>query len=134
MVVEQTGEDSMYDDSPENGIELIARVDRLSEEAKTMALNLAICLAKLKGHSEELKQMEPEFVRLINGTICVIRDITTILNAANHLDRLVYSVPSGKTDRDKIETKLSDILEQCLSLQAQLTKSVNCQGRAPERQ
>jgi len=118
----------VHENSSESGPELIAKVDHLSEEAKTMALNLAICLAKLKGHSEELKQMEPEFVRLINGTICVIRDITTILNAANNLDRLVYSVPSGKTERDKIEAKLSDILSQCLSLQAQLTKSVDCHG------
>lgn len=123
----------MSNDKPDNGLDLIAKVDRLSEEAKTMALNLAICLAKLKGHSEELKQMEPEFIRLINGTIGVIRDITTILNAANNLDRLVYTVPSGQIDRDMIETKLSGILRQCLALQAQLTKSVNCPGGPPER-
>jgi len=121
------------DNRPDSGRDLITRVDQLSEEAKTMALNLAICLAKLKGHSEELKQMEPEFVSLINGTINVIRDITTILNAANNLDRLVYTVPSGEISRDKIETKLSQILQQCLSLQIQLTKSVNCPGETSER-
>lgn len=122
----------MSDDRTASGLDLMARVDQLSEEAKTMALNLAICLAKLKGHSEELKLMEPEFVSLINGTISVIRDITTILNAANNLDRLVYTVPSGQVERDKIETKLSDILKQCLSLQAQLTKSLTFSGKSSE--
>ena len=95
--------------------DVLAEADELSEQVKTLALNLAIYLAKLKSRarSEHLDRLEPEFIRLVNGTVKVVREIATVLNAARNKDRMAWEVPSGRLSKDQIEVKLHGILEQC---------------------
>jgi hypothetical protein len=95
--------------------DVLAEADELSEQVKTLALNLAIYLAKLKSRakSEHLDRLEPEFIRLVNGTVKVLREISTVLNAASNKDKMAWEVPTGRHSKDQIEVKLHGILEQC---------------------
>jgi methyl-accepting chemotaxis protein len=86
------------------------QVDELANQVKMLALNLAINLAKAKNEIRELAYLEPEFTRLINGSVDVIREISTMLNAFRNQDKLVYTVPSGSDKLDRIETSLNEIL------------------------
>lgn len=99
----------------EEAVQLVDTVDALSEETKDLALNLALYLAKVKANktSERLQQMEPEFIRLVNSTIRVIRELTVILNAAKNREKMVYQLPSGNPDTDHIQVRLESISEQC---------------------
>ncbi|HOP05781.1 MAG TPA: hypothetical protein PLF13_00680 [candidate division Zixibacteria bacterium] len=106
-------------------ITIVNKVDRLSEEVKVLALNLAIYLAKAKPNSKELGKMEPDFVRLVNGTIKAVQEITHLVGAARHLETMAYDVPSGAVSRDRIELKLNSILDQCSSIMDTLSKSTD---------
>ncbi len=99
----------------ERELRLLEEVDNLSAEVHTLALNLAIYLAKVKAQtrSEELSRLEPEFIRLVNGTVKVVQEMTTILNAARNMERMVYEPPSSTVTKDRIESRLQDILNQC---------------------
>ena len=99
----------------EEALRLLETVDALSEDTKDMALNLALYLAKAKAHgnAEILKQMEPEFVRLVNGAIKVVQDITVIVNAARNRELMAFQLPSGEHARDHIQDKLEAIGAQC---------------------
>ncbi len=103
---------SSYPESKRN-LNLIDKVDNLSEEVRVLALNLAIYLAKTKSESELLSQLEPEFIRLVNGTIGVLQEIEKIVSAARDSETMTYDVPSGRVRRDHIELKLRSILDQC---------------------
>lgn len=107
----------MTKDSKERDSEpdVILEVDNLSEQVKTLALNLALFLAKLKSKtgSDQFARLEPEFIRLVNGTVRAVQDITVVLNAARNRERMLWQVPSGKFSKDQIEVKLHGILEQC---------------------
>jgi hypothetical protein len=96
-------------------LRILEAVDALSEDTKDMALNLALYLAKAKakGNAEFLKQLEPEFVRLINGTIKVVQEITTIVNAAKNRELMAFQLPSGEPARDHIQAKLEAVGAQC---------------------
>ena len=109
-------------------LQVINRVDALNEEVKTLALKMAVYLAKAKGNSAELTRLEPDFIRLVNGTVKVVQEITNIINAANNLDKMVYQVPSGKLDQDQIEMKLKTILELCQKIQNTLSKAIDVRG------
>jgi hypothetical protein len=106
-----TNESKPHDSEPD----VIAEVDELSEQVKTLALNLALFLAKLKSKadSDRFARLEPEFIRLVNGTVRAIQDITVVLNAARDREGMLWQVPSGKSNKDQIEVKLHGILEQC---------------------
>ncbi|MDF1545011.1 MAG: hypothetical protein P1R58_07910 [bacterium] len=104
---------------------VLVEVDALNEEVKVLALNLAIYLAKKKDGSEQITRLEPEFMRLVNGTIKVVREISTILNAANNLEKMVYAPPSGRLGKDQIEVRLRAILEQCETIRMQLSQAVD---------
>lgn len=95
--------------------DVLAEADELSEHVKTLALNLAIYLAKLKARakSEHLDRLDPEFIRLVNGTVNVLREISIVLNAAGNKDKMAWEVPTGRHSKDQIEVKLHGILEQC---------------------
>lgn len=97
-----------------NAPDVIAEVDRLSEEVKGLAVDLAMMLAKLRARSEDgrFDSLEPDFIRLVNGSVKVIREITIILNAAQNREKMVYDIPSGKFAKDRIEVKLHGVLEQ----------------------
>jgi hypothetical protein len=106
-------------------LELLAQVDALSDEVRTMALNIALYLAKARSEkgSATLDRLEPEFIRLINGTVRVVSDLTNILNAARNSETMVYEIPSGPQARDHIEQRLQSILSQCKSLLGQLVQA-----------
>jgi hypothetical protein len=99
-------------------LELVEQVDYLGEEVRTLALNLAIYLAKVKAASrtEAINKMEPEFVKLVNGTVKVVQEMTLILNAARNMERMIYDVPSGAVGQDHLEVRLRGILDQCGSI------------------
>lgn len=100
-------------DNRDEDLGIIDQVDDLNEEVKSLALNLAIYLAKVKTKSSEINQMEPDFIRLVNGTVKVVQELAVIINAARNKETMVYQVPSGSLSPDHIETKLHSILEQC---------------------
>jgi hypothetical protein len=106
-------------------IQLVSEVDDLGEEVKTLALNLAIYLAKAKNQAggETLNRMEPEFIRLVNGTVHVVQEMTLILNAARNMERMIYDVPSGMVHQDRLESRLRSLLEQCSVILTALTQS-----------
>ena len=112
----------------QQNLDIIRQVDVLSEQVKELALQVAIYLAKAKGASEELHRLEPEFIKLVNGTVQVVQEIAIILNAANNLEKIVYDVPSGRISKDHIEIRLHYILDQCLKIKNSLSKSVDIDG------
>lgn len=105
--------------------ELVAEVDTLGTETKTLALNLALYLAKAKagGGSGRLKMLEPEFIKLVNGTVSVIQELTVILNAAQDKEKMVYQLPSGRLAKDHIEHKMELIVLQCNRILSSLTEA-----------
>ena len=100
---------------PDELTDLINVVDTLSDETKDLALNLALYLARVKAqtNSEQLKRMEPEFIRLVNGAVKVVQELACILNAARNEEKMVYQLPSGKLAKDHIEQKLEQVVQQC---------------------
>jgi methyl-accepting chemotaxis protein len=91
---------------PENDFH---EIDELAGQVKVLALNLAISLAKAKNEAKELAFLEPDFTKLINGSVEVIREISSILKAFRNEDKLVYSPPSQSDKLDRIETSLGEI-------------------------
>jgi len=96
-------------------LELLGTIDEMGEQTKDLALNLALYLAKVKARksSETLRKMEPEFIRLVNGTVKVVQELTVILKAARHEEKMVYEPPSGAETRDRLMGKLEAISQQC---------------------
>ena len=108
-------------------LEMINEVDALNEEVKTLALNLAIYLAKAKANqaSDKINKLEPEFIRLVNGTVKVVQELTYTLNAARNNETMVYELPSGNLKMDDIEFKLQAILKQCAGLMDVLGRGID---------
>ncbi len=106
-------------------LELVDQVDYLGEEVRTLALNLAIYLAKVKAatKTEALNRMEPEFIKLVNGTVKVVQEMTLILNAARNMERMIYEVPSGTLEQDRLEVRLRSVLDQCGSILTSLRQA-----------
>ncbi len=97
----------------EKKIDIVEYVENLNEEVKELVLNLAIYLAKQKKDSEQLSKMEPDFIKLVNGAVKVGQELSLIINAAKSKEIMVYDVPSGKLQSDRLESKLNLILGQC---------------------
>jgi len=108
-------------------LEMINEDDALNEEVKTLALNLAIYLAKAKANqvSDKINKLEPEFIRLVNGTVKVVQELTFTLNAARNNETMVYELPSGNLKMDNVEFKLQAILKQCANLMAVLSQGID---------
>lgn len=104
---------------------IINEVDMLGEQVKTLALNLAIYLAKVKSekNSTELNRLEPDFIRLVNGTVKAVGDLALILDAARNSEKMVYEPPTAEASRDHIETRLQMILEQCTHILGTLNRT-----------
>jgi hypothetical protein len=104
-------------------LDMVDAVDALGEDTKDLALNLALYLAKAKakGNSEQLKRMEPEFIRLVNNTVKVVQELAVVLNAARNQEKMVYEPPSGKCSKDRIESRLELIVQQCNHILATLS-------------
>lgn len=94
--------------------EIIAEVDRLSDEVKSLTVDIALVLARIRARSADgkLDRLEPDFLRLVNNSVKAIREIAIILNAAQNREKMVYDVPSGRLTKDRLETRLHGILEQ----------------------
>lgn len=105
---------------PVEKLRLLEQVDSLSEEVKTLALNLALYLAKARAGSGKradcIDRLEPQFIRLVNGTVRVVQELTLILDASRNVERGKYEIPSGESDHDILELRLEDILRQCSHL------------------
>ena len=104
-------------------LDLVEQVDLLNDEVKTLAINLAVHMAKVKseGQSPELVKMEPQFLRLVNGTVRAVKDLAIILDAAKNRETMAYDPPSdGQTD-DRIEFGLRSILAQCSEIMQALS-------------
>ncbi|MBK7140736.1 MAG: hypothetical protein IPH75_01490 [bacterium] len=121
----KTTKATAIDRKHQRSLTVVEDVDNLSEEVRTLALNLAIYLAKAKSQtqSEKLNQMEPDFIKLVNGTVRVVQELTGILNAARNMERMIYDVPSGNIPQDRMETRLRSILDQCGDILATLAES-----------
>ena len=109
-------------DISDNRTGLVAEIEELNDEVKTLAINLAVYLAKAKSSSEKLSQLEPDFIKLVNGTVKVVQELTYLINAAQNKEKMVYDVPSGNMISDKIELKLESILLQCREIMENLAK------------
>lgn len=107
----------------QRSLNLVDEVDGLGEEVRVLALNLAIYLAKVKSQtqSDRLNRMEPDFIRLVNGTVKVVQEMTMILNAARNMERMIYDVPSGQITQDRLEMRLQAIVAQCTDIMQSLS-------------
>lgn len=94
---------------------LASHVKGMADQVKLLALNMAIQLARSKEKLRDLNVLEPDFTKLIHGSIEVIQEIGGIL------DYLQCRKPKdGIEDRDieKIEKSLNEILSRSLGIQA----------------
>jgi hypothetical protein len=90
--------------------DLSEQVKYLTQKVKTLALNLAINLAKSKDDIKELTFMEKEFTQLIGGSVDVLKEVTQILNVYRNEGRMIYDPPSSSDKLDRIESSLNEIL------------------------
>ncbi len=102
---------------------LIDQVDSLNEEVKVLALNLAIYLAKAKGSNEQLQQLEPDFIRLVNGTVKVVQELAVVIDAARNQKLEVGPSATDRIQTELLEAKLRSILEQCTKVMNSLSRN-----------
>ena len=102
--------------------DLISEVDELNEEVKSLALNLAIYLAKAKKQhpSIDLDRLEPDFIRLVNGTVKVVQEMAAMLSAAKSGNSEPTHLTVDRPLHDQLEIKLRSISEQCIRIVARL--------------
>ena len=112
----------MTNEAPQDHLKLIATVDKLNEDVKQLALNLALYLAKAKKDSNAINKLEPQFIRLVNSTIKVVQEIAVVVRAASNLEKVIYNPPSGTAIKDQIEVRLNSVLEQCSTIISTLKK------------
>ena len=93
--------------------EVVEQVDTLNEEVKVLALNLAIYLARTKGHSDKITKLEPEFIRLVNSTVKVVQELAQVIDAARNLEPVPEPINVGGVLKDPLEVRLKLILQQC---------------------
>ena len=93
-------------DAGEN-LKILEQVDNLNEEVKALALNLALYLAKARAGSGNqascIDRLEPEFIRLVNGTVRVVQELTLVLDASHNIERGQYEIPSSDSDHNILE-------------------------------
>ncbi|UCD94054.1 MAG: hypothetical protein JSU69_09825 [Candidatus Zixiibacteriota bacterium] len=93
-----------------SGENWLGQVEALAEEVKILALNLAINLAKSRDQMRDLKFLEPEFTKLINSSVEVIREINSIVRAFRHEEKMAYAPQKDSRSLDQIESSLNEIL------------------------
>ena len=93
-----------------SGENWLGQVETLAEEVKILALNLAISLAKSKEQVRDLKFLEPEFTKLINSSVEVIREINSIVRAFRNEEKMAYAPRRDSRSLDQIESSLNEIL------------------------
>jgi methyl-accepting chemotaxis protein len=105
------------------------QVDDLAGQVKMLALNLAISLARTKNETKELAYLEPEFTKLIHGSVEVIKEIMDILKALRNKEKMVYSPPSESGKLDRIETALYEILNRSQNILKTISDIKKKQGK-----
>jgi len=110
-------------------LDLVEQVDTLGDQVKTLALNMAIYLAKTKNDSEKISRLEPDFIKLVNGTVKVVQELAVIINAARNSEKMVWDVTSGRIGDDMLEMKLRAILDQCGKIMSALGAEPPISGR-----
>ena len=100
----------------EQNNQLIETVDKLNENVKQIAVDLALYLAKVKKDSQVVNKLEPQFIRLVNTTIKVVQEIAVVIRAASDNENVQYHLPSGRGIKDQVEVKLNSIMEQCAAV------------------
>lgn len=99
---------------PQNSGDLTLQVRSLAEQVKLLALNMAIQLARSKDRVRDLTILEPDFTKLIHGSIEVIQQITGLLEYL----QCRKSVDAVKDDGlNQIEASLNGILSQSHDIQ-----------------
>lgn len=93
--------------------ELVDQVEFLNGEVRLLAMNLAIYLARAKKESDRINKLEPDFIRLVNGTVKVVQELTRIIHAARNEELHNHAMRVERTGSDPIEIKLQGILDQC---------------------
>jgi hypothetical protein len=93
-----------------SGGDLVCQVDDLADQVKMLALNLAITLARRKDEISDLTLLEPDFTRLINGSVNVIREITEILRSMRIEEDAPVTHPAESGELRRIENSLNEIL------------------------
>ncbi len=100
----------------------IGRVGGLADQVKVLALNLAINLARAKAEARELIVLEPQFTRLIHGSVEVIREITVLLNTLGNMNDKAAKSPVAKDKMLKIDATLNEILTLSNDVQSAISK------------
>ena len=114
----------MTDNKPETDEALIIdQADQLNEQVKALALNLALYLAKAKSSSSKISRLEPEFVRLVKGTVRVVQELTVVISAARNPETATYTPPTSPPGVDGLELKLHSILDQCQRIMSALSSA-----------
>ncbi len=106
-------------------VDLVETVDALGEQTRDLAVNLALYLAKAKASksAQKLQQMEPEFIRLVNSSMKVIQELTVILNAARNQEKMIFQLPTGRSNKDRIQARLESIGTQCNEILTSLNQA-----------
>jgi methyl-accepting chemotaxis protein len=101
--------------------DLLNLVGTLADQVKILALNLAINLARTKAKAEELTVLEPQFTRLINGSVEAIRELSALLR---NLDNRKEAKPKAEMNREKMK-KIGDTLNEILDLSQNVHTSIS---------
>ncbi len=88
----------------------VDNVNSMAEQVRILALNLAINLAREKPNIKELTFLEPDFTKLIYGSVDVIKEISVILKAFQNEEKMIYAPPMSSGKLDHIESSLNEIL------------------------
>lgn len=98
------------------------QVNQLADQVKMLALNLAINLAKSKNEIEDLTVLEPEFTKLVNGSVEIVKEVTMILKAFKNEEKLVYSANDSGRNFERIEMSLNEILTLSKNVQESISE------------
>ncbi len=104
-------EEKRQESQPSPDQDWLDQTQDLADQVKLLALNLAINLARCKDEIKELTTLEPDFTKLINGSVNIIRDINNILRALQNDEALIAPLPKPPEKLDRIEVTLNEILE-----------------------
>jgi hypothetical protein len=104
----------VIDDSPRKNLPATDKecrqIMQLTAQVKTLALHLALNLARSKQEIKELTVLEPEFTKLVNGSVEIVREVTAILKAFRNEERMVYTSKEIDGNFRRIEMALNEIL------------------------
>lgn len=107
-------------------VALVSVVESLNEEAKTLALNLALVLAKMKADAVTsplpMNRLEPEFMRLVSSTVQIVSELNHLILAARNEESLVWDPPAGMVSVSQLELRLRGLAEQAAAMANTLKK------------